>query len=107
MKHITLLLLAALMTGGCTTARAPSIEEHADFVALVRARLAQDQAVIAPHSPFRLTISRGHATAEYCVEYSTPSQTAFNPMKTQFHFASNQWTIVEHESNRSWLQQWK
>jgi hypothetical protein len=107
MKRIIITLMAVLIAAGCSTTRAPSIEEHAQFVALVRVRLAQDQAVIVPCTPFKVTVSGRQATTEYFVDYATPSQAAFNPMKTEFSFTSNQWAIVEHRSNRSWLSQWK
>ena len=107
MMRIIVGIAVVLLVAGCSTVRAPSIEEHGHFVELVRKRLAQNQSVIAPHSPFKLTMSGQHATAEYNVDHVTPSQSAFNPMKTEFSFIAKQWRIVDHRSNRPWLQQWK
>ena len=109
MRSIVTAMVALLALTGCSTVRAPSVEEHAAIVHLVRQRLAQDKMRITLGIPFKITIHGRHATAEYDSTYEPPEtvQAAFNPMRTDFNFVSNQWAIVEHKSNRSWLSQWK
>ena len=100
--RIVFMLALPLLAAGCSSVRAPSLQEHALFVQLVRERLAQDNAKIAPHTPFDVRMRGARATVEYAIEYDSPTQLAFNPVKTQLRAVSGKWTVVSHKGNRPW-----
>ncbi len=97
-----ILIVPFLLAVGCSSWKAPSLQEHALFVRLVQERLAQDGGIIHSNAPFHVRIRNARATAAYAVEYEPLIQSAFNPYKTEFRKVDGTWAITSHKWTRPW-----